>query len=120
MKLLWCWRCRAEVPMLDDDEFHCVTGLLYKGQGATVQQRMFSAVLSEHQRVTGFARPIPTRFGTTGFRFMVGHARDAASPSALLGQNYADPAWNRFINEMTEGSAHQNKRPPVSRKPLPF
>jgi hypothetical protein len=33
---------------------------------------------------------------------MVGHARDAANPSALLGQNYADPAWNRFTHEMPE------------------
>jgi hypothetical protein len=48
------------------------------------------------------AGPIPTPFGTTGFRFMVGHARDAANPSALLGQNYADPAWNRFTHEMPE------------------
>jgi hypothetical protein len=21
MKLLWCWRCKLEVPMLDDEEF---------------------------------------------------------------------------------------------------
>ena len=21
MKLLWCWRCKAEMPMLDEEEF---------------------------------------------------------------------------------------------------
>jgi len=21
MRLLWCWRCKCEVPVLDDDEF---------------------------------------------------------------------------------------------------
>jgi hypothetical protein len=31
MKLLWCWRCKSEVPMLDDDEFKRVVA--FKGTG---------------------------------------------------------------------------------------
>jgi hypothetical protein len=27
MKMLWCWRCRAEMPMLDEDEFASVDAL---------------------------------------------------------------------------------------------
>lgn len=27
MKLLWCWRCKTEVPMRGDDEFKRVTSL---------------------------------------------------------------------------------------------
>src|SRR5262245_56322042 len=29
MKLLWCWRCRAEVPMLDDAEFAALWVVLH-------------------------------------------------------------------------------------------
>jgi len=25
MKMLWCWRCKAEMPMLDEEEFGRVT-----------------------------------------------------------------------------------------------
>src|SRR5664279_3838595 len=28
MKMLWCWRCKTEMPMLDDDEFRQVMSLL--------------------------------------------------------------------------------------------
>jgi hypothetical protein len=31
MKMLWCWRCKTEVPMLDDDEFKRVSSLLNTG-----------------------------------------------------------------------------------------
>jgi hypothetical protein len=54
MKMLWCWRCRAEVPMLDDEEFRRITSLKDKGEGTTPRERMFSAVLREYERVTGF------------------------------------------------------------------
>jgi hypothetical protein len=27
MKMLWCWRCKTEVPMLEDDEYRQVTAL---------------------------------------------------------------------------------------------
>jgi hypothetical protein len=27
MKMLWCWGCKAEVSMLDDDEFKRVSSL---------------------------------------------------------------------------------------------
>jgi len=30
MQLLWCWRCKCEMPMLDEDEFAEV-GRLYSG-----------------------------------------------------------------------------------------
>ena len=31
MKLLWCWRCRAEMPMLDDYEWAEVAPLYNRG-----------------------------------------------------------------------------------------
>ena len=36
MQRLWCWRCKCEVPMLDDDEFSRV-----------LSKRDFSRVLSQ-------------------------------------------------------------------------
>jgi|SRR6185437_13669546 len=40
MKLLWCWRCRTEVPMLDDEEFQRAMALRGTGTG-DVWQRQF-------------------------------------------------------------------------------
>jgi hypothetical protein len=42
MKMLWCWRSRAEVPMLDEEEFHRVTSLLRNRRGEGFKE-MFSA-----------------------------------------------------------------------------
>lgn len=30
MKRLWCWRCQAEMPMLDEDEFAQVKAVLHE------------------------------------------------------------------------------------------
>ncbi len=27
MKIMWCWRCERDVPMLDDDEFRAIYAL---------------------------------------------------------------------------------------------
>jgi len=59
MKMLWCWRCKTEVPMLDDEEFQRVTSLMYKGDGETLRERMFGALLREYARVTGFLETNP-------------------------------------------------------------
>src|ERR1700730_3805530 len=53
MKTLWCWRCKMDVPMLDDDEFKRV--LSFKGTGAgDLWEREFGPVLQEYERITGF------------------------------------------------------------------
>ncbi|WP_164011345.1 hypothetical protein [Pyxidicoccus trucidator] len=31
MKVLWCWRCKADVPMLDEEEFSRVWPLYVEG-----------------------------------------------------------------------------------------
>lgn len=53
MKMLWCWRCKAKVPMLDEEEFQRVTSLLRNRSGNSSKE-MFSAVLEEYERVTGY------------------------------------------------------------------
>src|SRR6266850_5316989 len=51
--MTWCWRCKSEVPILDDEEFQSITSLMDKGEGETLRERMFSALLCEYERVTG-------------------------------------------------------------------
>jgi hypothetical protein len=52
MKILWCWRCKTEVPMLDDDEFRRVMSLRGTGDG-DLWERQFGPVLREYERITG-------------------------------------------------------------------
>jgi hypothetical protein len=56
--MLWCWRCKAEVPMLDDDEFKRVSSLFNTGtQGS--KERMFGPALQEYERITGVREKNP-------------------------------------------------------------
>jgi len=53
MKILWCWRCKSEIPMLDDEEFMHVMSLQGTGTGADLREREFGPVLREYERITG-------------------------------------------------------------------
>jgi hypothetical protein len=57
MKLLWCWRCKAEMPMLDDDEYRQVMSFRPTTVG-TLQTR-FKSMLAEYERITGFRETNP-------------------------------------------------------------
>jgi hypothetical protein len=62
MKPLWCWRCKIEGPMLDDDEYKLVTSKHEtKGTGgkAEIRERFFGPVLREYERITGFRETNP-------------------------------------------------------------
>jgi hypothetical protein len=57
MKMLWCWRCKTEMPMLDDDEFRQVMSLL-PTQNTIPESRdslkaRFVPMLAEYERITG-------------------------------------------------------------------
>src|SRR5258707_4084346 len=55
MKTMWCWRCKTEVPMLDEDEFRRVMSLFGKGPGQAIREATFGAVLVEFERITAQA-----------------------------------------------------------------
>ena len=57
--MLWCWRCKTEVPMLDDDEFKRVSALLKTGSEGSTTERMFGPVLNEYERITGIRETNP-------------------------------------------------------------
>jgi hypothetical protein len=59
MKILWCWRCKAEMPMLDDAEFQQVMAFKGEGAGKSIIDREFSAMLQEYERITGFHETNP-------------------------------------------------------------
>jgi hypothetical protein len=39
MKMMWCWRCKMHVPMLDEEEFVVVSNLFSQGMSATKEFR---------------------------------------------------------------------------------
>lgn len=53
MKILWCWRCKMEVPMLDDDEFQLVMSLRDNRISDDIREQ-FGPALREYERITGF------------------------------------------------------------------
>jgi len=59
MKMLWCWRCKAEVPMLDDDEWRRVSSLFHTGTERNPRKRMYAPALREYERITGFHEANP-------------------------------------------------------------
>ncbi len=73
MRMLWCWLCRAEMPMLDDQEFSEIAPLFRAGlesvkdyraatgvplKGVPLPER-FAAMLVRYQAMTGYRETNP-------------------------------------------------------------
>lgn len=61
MKMLWCWRCKMEIPMLDEDEFSIASKLYgdaFKKTGMTLKDR-FKPLLEYYESVTDFKETVP-------------------------------------------------------------
>ena len=54
MKMLWCWRCKTEVAMLDDQEFRSAISKRIKCAERAGLIKEFAHVLEEYERITGF------------------------------------------------------------------
>jgi hypothetical protein len=52
--LTWCWRCRADLPMLDELEWEHRTASATAGLGKTTSER-FVPALQAYERLTGMA-----------------------------------------------------------------
>ncbi len=69
MKPLWCWRCRAEMPMLDEEEFAQVAGLYSEATKATKEFRQRWDIQLEHASVDQLFSPVRLRYEQlTGMR----------------------------------------------------
>jgi hypothetical protein len=53
MKTQWCWRCKMNVPMLDEHEFSLVSACATKPSEMT-KGHIGKAMLDEYNRITGF------------------------------------------------------------------
>jgi hypothetical protein len=62
MKKLWCWRCKMEVGMLDEEESHVAARLYSEGfrtkEGRTMAER-FKPLLDYYFQVTGERETVP-------------------------------------------------------------
>ena len=63
MKELWCWRCRREMPMLDEEEYaHVLTELLLGSdllrQGSSSAEA-FRSALDLYEEITGLRETNP-------------------------------------------------------------
>jgi hypothetical protein len=52
--MMWCWRCKTDVPILDDDEYRQVTAVRGTGTHRSIQEKFMGPVLAEYERITGF------------------------------------------------------------------
>ena len=62
MKLLWCWRCKMDLPMLDEAEYERVTATHGPKSGpnrAGIIESFHGPVLREFERITGFPETNP-------------------------------------------------------------
>jgi hypothetical protein len=73
MQMLWCWRCKAEMPMLDEAEFAEVSKLYRDGLFATKEFRekwtiplegvpreeLFKPMLDRYEQLTGMNETNP-------------------------------------------------------------
>ena len=54
MKVIWCWRCRRDIPMMEADEADRVFALVNTGINADPFEHEWGPALREYERITGF------------------------------------------------------------------
>lgn len=61
MKVQWCWRCKTNVPMLDEGEFAKIEALLNQAWSTPgiPREARFLPVLTEYERLTGMHETNP-------------------------------------------------------------
>ena len=62
MKRLWCWRCRIEVPMLDEVEFADVVKHYSEAMKETKRFRLESGASLRHPNIDDFFKPVRDRY----------------------------------------------------------
>lgn len=63
MQNLWCWRCKMEIPMLNEEE-HLIASKLYRqgfetGKCNMTRQERFKELLDYYKQLTGFEETEP-------------------------------------------------------------
>lgn len=69
MKRLWCWRCKAEMPMLDEQEFAEIAPLHTQGLQSVKEYRENTGMPLEDVPLAEHFQPMLERYeAITGFR----------------------------------------------------
>ena len=89
MKVLWCWRCRMEVPMLENDEYLEAyrlygEGMRIHGTSLKDRQESFKALLDYYFEVTGVVETEPNAV-------MHHHVEQYGPPCENCGKPYRTP-----------------------------
>ena len=61
MKVLWCWRCQMDIPMLDEEEFAIARKLYAEAmQNVRIHKKMpdFQSLLNYYNELTGFKETV--------------------------------------------------------------
>jgi hypothetical protein len=75
MKVLWCWRCKMDLPMLDENEYAEVRALYGQCMNATKQFREEHNVPLDAVDITELFRPVCVAYQRlTGMRETVANA----------------------------------------------
>lgn len=63
MKMIWCWRCKMEVPMLDEEEFAAAHKLINEAMkdihSGKVREERFKPLFDYYKEITGWDETEP-------------------------------------------------------------
>ena len=64
MRLLWCWRCQMDIPMLDEDEFAEIADLYARPHSEAASSSrdptsLWEPMLDRYEEMTGFRETNP-------------------------------------------------------------
>ena len=88
MKVLWCWRCKMEVQILDDGEFGKAQDLYCLGFKVARQDR-WQPLLNYYKELTGFEETNPSAI-------CIIESFNTA-PFAKIVINLTELHWHRFV-----------------------
>jgi hypothetical protein len=106
MQWLWCWRCKVEMPMLDEQEFAEIASLHRLGMQSIKQYREdtgvplervplakhFEAMLRRYEEITGHKETNPNAVAPSSFSVWSPMRSPLRSPQA---KSCVEPAWHQ-------------------------
>lgn len=95
MKTLWCWRCRRDLPMLDDDEW----AVLVESHRSGGDEANRMAVIERERVRRGLPAPLPLRADATPAQRKLRHL--AVGYEMFTGVAESDPnlVWHHVVSQ---------------------
>jgi len=95
VKTLWCWRCRRDVPMLDDDEW----AVLVEAHRSGSDEASRMAVIERERVERGLAAPLPLRADATPAQRKLRHL--SVGYEMFTGVAESDPnlVWHHVVSQ---------------------